>query len=126
MIMALSIAAGGAVGALLRHFINSGAVSLFGHGFPWGTMIVNILGSFIMGLFISIFAHIWQPSQEIRAFLTVGLLGAMTTFSTFSLDTVILFERGDYALMAIYSGVSIFLSVAALFSGLIIVRHLVA
>ena len=126
MIMVLSIAAGGAIGAVLRHFINVGAVSFFGHGFPWGTMIVNILGSFIMGALIAFFSHVWQPSQEVRAFLTVGLLGAMTTFSTFSLDTVILFERGDYIAMMAYSGFSIFFSVTALFAGLLIVRQLVA
>lgn len=123
--MLLSIAAGGALGAVCRYGVNSGAVSLFGHGFPWATLIVNILGSFMMGIFIALFAHIGSPSQEMRAFLTVGILGAMTTFSTFSLDAVTLFERGDYLLASAYTGASVFFSITALFAGLFIVRQLV-
>lgn len=124
--MILSIAAGGAIGAVCRYGVNIGAVSIFGHGFPWGTLVVNIFGSFIMGVLVALFAHLGNPSQELRAFLIVGLLGAMTTFSTFSLDMVTLFERGDYMMTAVYSGASIFFSIAALFAGLFIVRHFVA
>jgi CrcB protein len=113
------------LGAVCRYGVNIGAVSLFGHGFPWGTLIVNILGSFMMGALVALFAHLGNPSQEMRAFLTVGVLGAMTTSSTFSLDTVTLFERGDYMMTAAYTSASVFFSIAALFAGLFTVRQLV-
>jgi CrcB protein len=125
MNLIVSIAAGGARGAVGRYGVSIGTTSAFGHGFPWGTLIVNILGSFVMGVLVALFAHLGNPSQEMRAFLTVGVLGAMTTFSTFSLDTVTLFERGDYMVAAAYSGASVFFSIAALFAGLFIVRQLV-
>ena len=85
---------------------------------------MNIILSIAAG--VALFAHLGNPSQEARAFLTVGLLGAMTTFSTFSLDTVTLFERGDYMITAVYTGASVFFSIAALFAGLFVVRQLVA
>lgn len=121
--MIFAIAAGGALGALTRHGVNVSTAHIFGHGFPWGTLVANIVGSFIMGVLVGLFAHYWSPSQEVRAFLTVGFLGAMTTFSTFSLDTVTLFERGEYVAMASYSVVSVVVSILALFTGLFIVRQ---
>ncbi len=122
MISVLSIAAGGALGAVARHFANIGAAMAFGLAFPYGTLIVNILGSFLMGLLIGIFAHVWQPPQELRAFLTIGFLGAFTTFSTFSLDAVTLYERGDVGLSAAYIAASVILSIAGLFAGLLLIR----
>jgi len=123
MMMIVAIAAGGALGAVMRHGVNVGAAHVWGYDFPWGTLIVNILGSFIMGVLVSLFAHYGTPSQELRGFLTVGFLGALTTFSTFSLDTVTLFERGAYVAMASYSLVSVIVSILALFAGLLIVRQ---
>lgn len=122
MQMILAIAAGGAVGAVLRHFTNNAILHVLGHGFPWGIFTANILGSFLMGLLIAAFAHFYEPSQAVKAFLTVGVLGAFTTFSTFSMDSVLMIERGQYGLAALYIGGSLVLGVAALFAGMILVR----
>ncbi|MCB1556115.1 MAG: fluoride efflux transporter CrcB [Alphaproteobacteria bacterium] len=122
----LAIAAGGAVGALLRHFLNSGITHFLGSGFPWGIFAANVLGSFMMGVFISGFAHLYDPPQAVRAFLTVGLLGAFTTFSTFSMDTVLLIERGQYLAAGIYAGASVLLGVSGLLAGMFLVRFIVA
>lgn len=124
MQMILAIAAGGAIGAVLRHLSNGAALHLLGPDFPYGTIGVNILGSFLMGLLIATFAHIWQPDQTVKAFLIVGLLGAFTTFSTFSLDVITLYERGALLAAATYIGVSVILSIAGLFAGLMLVRQL--
>ena len=121
-----AIAAGGAIGALLRHGVNVGAVKMLGHGFPYGTLTVNIVGSFIMGALIVIFAHIAQPTETLRVFLITGLLGAFTTFSTFSLDFAALFERGEYINSGIYLSTSVILSIAALFGGMAIMRGVVS
>ncbi len=121
MLSVLSIAAGGALGAVTRHFVNVGAVS-FGVAFPWGTLFINVTGSFVMGLAIGLFAHVWQPPQETRSFLTVGFLGGLTTFSTFSLDAVTLYERGEVAMSALYIAASVIISIAGLFAGLYLVR----
>ena len=126
MNLILSIAAGGAVGAVLRHFAGVLALALAGAGFPWGTLAVNIGGSFIMGLLVALFAHIGNPPQELRGFLTVGMLGALTTFSTFSLDVATLWERGEFATTGIYVAASVCLSIIALFAGLYLVRGIVS
>lgn len=116
------IAAGGALGAVARHFVNGAANGVLGLAFPWGTLTVNILGSVVMGVLIGLFAHVWQPPQEIRNFLTVGFLGAFTTFSAFSLDAVTLYQRGDIGLSAAYVAGSIILCIAGLLAGLYLVR----
>ena len=85
MKLVLAIALGGAIGAVGRHYVSVAMVLLVGYGFPWGTLVVNIVGSFLMGALIETMTLVWSPSVEIRALLTVGLLGAFTTFSTFSL-----------------------------------------
>lgn len=121
MLSVLSIAAGGALGAVTRHFVNVGVMSS-GIAFPWGTLIVNVTGSFLMGLMIGLFAHLWQPPQEVRSFLTVGFLGGLTTFSAFSLDAVTLYERGEVAMSALYIAASVIISIAGLFAGLYLVR----
>jgi len=121
-----AIGTGGALGAILRHGVNVGAVQVFGHGFPMGTLIVNILGSFLMGVLIALFAHSIQTSNEIKLFLTTGFLGAFTTFSAFSLDFVTLYERGDIAMAGGYAAASVILSILALFAGLLLIRGMVA
>ena len=85
----LAVAAGGALGAVARFLVSSGTGYLFGYGFPFGTLIVNVLGSFALGVLIQVTAFAWSPSAEVRAFVVVGVLGAFTTFSTFSLDVLI-------------------------------------
>ena len=121
-----AIAAGGAIGACLRYGVNIAAVRALGHGFPYGTLAVNVVGSFVMGSLVIILAHFWQPSETIRLFLITGLLGAFTTFSTFSLDFANLFERGDYLSSAIYLSVSVILSITALFAGMAIVKGFIS
>lgn len=113
----VSIGLGGACGAIARHFFNNGITMLVKTSFPWGIMAANILGSFIMGALIAAFAGFWNPSQEMRLFLTVGFLGAFTTFSTFSLDTMTLWTRGDMVGAASYILASVTLSIAGIFLG---------
>lgn len=110
----LAVAAGGAIGAVGRYLVVSLAGTVFGLGFPYGTIIVNIVGSFVLGILVETGALVWSPSPELRALLVVGMLGAFTTFSTFSLDVVVLFERKAYMPAAIYLAVSVVASIAAL------------
>ena len=122
MKLLVAIAVGGAAGALGRHFVGVLAVRLMGHGFPWSTLAVNILGSLAMGVLIELMALVWSPSAEMRAFLTVGALGAFTTYSTFSLDVATLYERGALGATAAYIAASVVLSVGALFVGMRLMR----
>lgn len=121
----LAVALGGAIGAAARHVFAAQVTRLAGQGFPWGILAVNVLGSFIMGVLAEGFALKWNISQEVRAFLTVGILGGFTTFSSFSLDAMLLMERGQWAAAAIYMVGSVALSVGGLFCGLVLVRHLI-
>jgi CrcB protein len=116
------IAAGGAVGAVARYFVMIAVAQVMGAAFPWGTLAVNIIGSFVLGMLVEAFALVWSVSEGIRAFLVVGMLGAFTTFSTFSLDAVTLYERGALMAAALYIIASVVFSVAALFLGLALAR----
>tara|TARA_B100001989_G_scaffold253250_1_gene239245 strand:+ start:1577 stop:1960 length:384 start_codon:yes stop_codon:yes gene_type:complete len=120
------IALGGALGALARHGVNILAVQVLGHGFPWGTLCVNIIGSFLMGMIVVKFSHMAQVSQEIRMLCMTGFLGAFTTFSTFSLDFITMYERGDLMQASAYLLASVVLSILALFLGLFAMRGLSA
>ena len=122
MKLVLAIALGGAVGAVGRHYVSVAMTLLMGHGFPWGTLVVNIVGSFLMGVLIETMALVWSPTAEMRALLTVGVLGAFTTFSTFSLDVATLYERGATPQLALYIAASVALSIFALFAGLRLMR----
>ena len=124
MKLILAIAAGGALGAVARHLVNVQAMALMGIGFPWGTLTVNIVGSFLMGVLVETSALFWSPGPALRAMLAVGVLGAFTTFSTFSLDVVVLYERGALAQTAAYIAASVVLSIGGLFAGLAVVRLL--
>jgi CrcB protein len=114
---------GGGVGAALRHGVNVLSARLFGTSFPWHTLVENVTGSLVMGLLAGWFAFKTDPSQAWRLFLTTGILGGYTTFSAFSLDTVLLYERGQTGLAALYVLASVGLSIAGLFAGLALVRH---
>jgi CrcB protein len=116
---------GGGLGAALRHGVNLAAARLFGMGFPYGTLVINLLGSLAMGLIAEYFALKIGLPQRWRLFLTTGVLGGFTTFSAFSLEAALLYERGQIAGAAIYVVASVVLSIGALFAGLAIVRMLV-
>jgi fluoride exporter len=116
---------GGGIGAALRHGINIAAARALGTGFPYGTIIINIAGSLAMGLIAEYFALKGALPQHVRLFLTTGILGGFTTFSAFSLEAALLYERGQLAGAAIYVIASVTLAIAALFAGLAIVRALV-
>jgi fluoride exporter len=118
----LAIAIGGAVGSLARHYLSSGIYSVTGTAFPYGILMVNVLGGLIMGMVVELGALKLNYSLEMRAFLTTGILGGFTTFSTFSLDAALLIERGDWLGAALYMVGSVALSVLALFGGLWLVR----
>jgi len=113
---------GAGIGGALRHGVNVGAARLFGYGFPFGTLIVNVAGSFLMGLLAGFFAFRPGFDQHMRLFLTTGILGGFTTFSAFSLDTALLIERHSFGLAAGYAAGSVIASVTALFFGLALFR----
>jgi fluoride exporter len=115
---------GGGLGATMRHVINLVCARTLGTGFPWSTFIINITGSLVMGLIAGYLAFKGEASQPWRLFLMTGILGGYTTFSAFSLDTAILYERGELGLAALYVLGSVALSIAGLFAGLALVRHL--
>lgn len=116
---------GGGLGAALRHGINMTAARLLGLNFPYGTMFINVSGSLVIGLIAEYFALKAGLNRSWLLFLTTGILGGYTTFSTFSLEAALLFERGQIAGAAIYVLGSVILGVGSLFAGLAIVRMLV-
>ena len=115
---------GGGVGAAIRHSINIAGLRTMGPDFPYATMFINITGSIIMGMVAAYFAFKGDASQHWRLFLTTGILGGYTTFSTFSLDAALLYERDQYLLAAVYVLGSVIASIAGLFAGLAVVRNL--
>jgi len=118
----LAVAVGGALGSVARYLVGIGAGKLFGTDFPWGTLIINITGSFLMGVLAGLFATRWNLPQAARIFLTVGICGGYTTFSTFSLDSFYLIERGELVASAAYMVGSVVLSVCALIGAMHVVR----
>jgi CrcB protein len=126
MKMLLAVALGGAIGAVARYKSIGWVGHLAGHGFPWGTLAVNVVGSFLMGVLIEAGALRQFLTPELRAFLAVGTLGAFTTFSSFALDVAVLWERGEAGATAVYVAASTALSILALFAGLWAVRQVLA
>ena len=124
MTHSLAIAAGGAIGALLRFWISSGVYTLFGRSFPYGTLAVNVLGSLLMGYLYIAMIERMASSEEWRAFALIGLLGAFTTFSTFSIETLNLLEQADYAKALANMLVSVLACIAAAFVGVSLARQL--
>jgi len=120
--LALAAAVGGALGAVVRHIVVQQTANIFGTELPWGTIIVNTIGSFILGVAVEIFALIWTPGQAFQVLITVGLCGSLTTFSAFSMDLVILFEQGFFTKAGIYLVVSILSGVMALLAGMALIR----
>ena len=125
MYQILLVALGGAIGASLRHLSGLAALRLLGTDFPWGTAFVNVVGSFLMGLFIEALARRYGVSNEMRLFVATGFLGGFTTFSSFSLDAVVLMERGSAGMAFLYVVGSVMVGIAALFAGLAVARAIV-
>ncbi|HYC05748.1 MAG TPA: fluoride efflux transporter CrcB [Azospirillaceae bacterium] len=122
MRMILAVALGGAVGSVARYLMMGWVGRLAGTGFPWGTLAVNVLGAVAMGALVEAAGRVWAPSPEIRALLTVGVLGGFTTFSTFSADAAQLLQRGDTGLALAYGLASVVLCVGGLFLGLMVMK----
>ena len=118
----LTIFLGAGLGGMLRHAVNTVAAAGLGRSFPYGTLIVNVTGSLAIGLLAGWLAFKGAASQELRLFLTTGLLGGYTTFSAFSLDSVLLWEKGDMKGFLLYVGGSVGLSLLALVLGLVLMR----
>jgi len=122
----ISIALGGAIGAIGRYLVMSGAGHWLGHGFPAGTLIVNIIGSFFLGSLIEVMALVWSPGEEMRAFIVIGVLGSFTTFSAFSMDTIHLIDRGNYLVAGGYVAGSVVASVVAFMAGMAVFRQILS
>ena len=114
---------GGGIGAALRHGVNLLSARLLGTAFPYATLIENVTGSLVMGMLAAWFAFKGDASQGWRLFLTTGILGGYTTFSAFSLDAALLYQRGELGLAALYVLASVALSIGGLFAGLALVRN---
>lgn len=121
----LLVAAGGAIGSMLRYGATLAATRFLGPNLPYGTLFVNVTGSFLMGVVVELVVRRFGGSNEIRLFLATGVLGGYTTFSSFSLDASVLWERGDSLFAVAYVAASVLLGVAALFAGLALTRHLI-
>jgi CrcB protein len=114
---------GGGLGAALRHGVNLTSARILGTAFPYHTMFENVSGSFVMGLLAGYFAFRGSASQHWQLFFTTGILGGYTTFSAFSLDTALLYERSELGIAALYVLGSVALSIGGLFAGLALARH---
>jgi CrcB protein len=113
---------GAGLGGVVRHYFNALAVGLFGTVFPLGIFAINVMGSAAMGVIVEWLALHGSAPQDLRLFLTTGILGGFTTFSTFSLDAAVLYERGQLGLALVYVVVSVVVAIGGLFLGMYAVR----
>lgn len=120
----LIVFVGAGLGGAVRHAVNASTLAWLGPGFPVATLAVNVVGSFLMGVLAGWFALRGDPGGGWRLFLTTGLLGGFTTFSTFSLDAVALYQQGQWLAAALYVMLSLFLALAGLLGGLYLIRML--
>ena len=120
------IAAGSAFGGVSRYLIGGMVQKLFDTTFPAGTLVVNLTGSFLLGLFLRFALETPTLTPEVRAFLTVGFCGGYTTFSTFSYETVALLEDGEWTRAGIYATVSVLLALGATLLGFLAARGILA
>ena len=118
----LIVLIGSGIDGIFRHLLNTFVIRITGTAFPWGILLVNLIGCTLMGLVIGWFSLRAVAPQELRLFLTTGILGGFTTFSAFSLDTAVLYERGEPGLAAAYVVASVVLSIAGLFAAMGLVR----
>ena len=124
MLQVIAIAGGGALGALLRFWVSTGVYQWLGRGFPWGTLAVNFIGSFLMGFLFVLFLERMLISGELRAAVLVGLLGSFTTFSTVSIETLTLLEQADYVKALLNVVLSVGICILACWAGLVLARQL--
>ena len=122
MMSYLVVFVGGGIGAAMRHATNRAALVFLGPSFPFGTLIVNILGSFLMGVLAIVFLSRGGGEQSLRLFLATGVLGGFTTFSAFSLEAALMWEKAEWWSLAIYVLGSVSLSVGALILGMAAAR----
>ena len=113
---------GSGLGGVARHLLNKFVIGIAGSVFPWGILAINITGSTALGLVAGWFAFRGDAPTDLRLFLTTGVLGGYTTFSAFSLDTAVLYQRGQPGLAGAYVAASVLLSILGLFAGLWAVR----
>lgn len=121
--MILAVAFGGAIGASARYVLVGAIGRWLGNGFPWGTLVVNVVGCLVMGALTELMAVKWNVGAELRAMLTVGVVGGFTTFSSFALDTAVLNERGAFGASMIYILASVMLSIGGFYAGLLAMRQ---
>lgn len=122
--MIFAVAAGGALGSVARFLVGKMMLRLMGPGFPWGTLTVNIIGSFIIGVVVALLASRYNLSHTWQGFLVIGVLGGFTTFSAFTLELGLMLERHDFVNTAFYAMGSLTLGIGALFMGLYAGRYL--
>jgi len=120
----IAIAAGGAFGALMRYWVSTATYAWLGRGFPWGTLMVNVLGSFAMGVLYVLLLDRLTSGPELRAFLLIGFLGAFTTFSTFSIETFNLIEDAQLGRALLNAGGSVIVCIAAAWLGVVLGRQI--
>lgn|SRR5690606_2276908 len=118
------VALGGAAGSVCRYLVGQWSLRLFGPAFPWGTLIVNVAGSFAIGLLVELVARRLNASTEMRLLIVTGFLGGFTTFSAFSLDVISLVERSTTLVGVTYVIASVAVSLAAVFAGLALGRSM--
>ncbi|MBF0604335.1 MAG: fluoride efflux transporter CrcB [Nitrospirae bacterium] len=118
----LAVALGGSLGAVGRYLISDAIYAWLGRGFPWGTLFVNVSGSFIMGILFQVFSERYAEHGVWRAALLVGVLGAFTTFSSFSLETLQLIQNGEFRLSLMNIAASVILCLVGIWGGVVLVR----
>lgn len=115
------VGAGGFLGACLRYIVTLNSAKVFGTDFPYGTLIVNVAGGIIIGIIMELSQNSGMVSDDMKLFLTTGIMGGLTTFSTFSYETVSFFAGGNYMLAISNTGLNVFLS----FSGVLLGKYIV-
>lgn len=124
MTRVLAIAAGGAIGSVLRYWMSNAVHAMAGRGFPYGTLCVNVVGCLLIGFLFVLFLDRLSNETVLRAGVLIGLLGGFTTFSAFSIETVNLIEEGALVKAAVNAGLSLVLCIAATWIGVLLARQL--
>ena len=121
-----AVAIGAALGGVARYSLGSAIQQRVGPTFPWGTLVINVSGSLLLGVLMRYALSTPSVSAELRAFLTTGFCGGYTTFSTYSYETATLLEDGQYGRASVYATASVLVALAATFAGFVLARELIA